>query len=479
MKRFFAYYRLLRRDLLATLALASPIIVANLGNVLMGETDKVMIRSLGVTAIDAAGFANALFWIVAVLGIGTLSVIAPQVSAAHGRQDTPTVARLLKAGMRPGLVSGLLLAGLVFILATFMGRFGQPEEVTRQAQPFLILLGLSCIPMMLFLSLKYFADGLSYTRVDMYITLGALVLNLFLNWVLVYGEISFPRMGLIGSATATLISRSCMAIAAAFYVLKAQVFQAYCKLDVQQESLKPFLLRIVKQGVPTGMQFFFETGAFACALIMMGWIGKYAQAAHIIAISPASTTFMAMAGIAASSSIRVARARGEGNRQGILRAGSVSLLLVILLMSLSALVFISFPTPIIQLYLENPEDLSRVAPLATTLLFIAGLFQLSDGIQVVGLNNLRGLEDVRIPTFITLLAYWIVGLPLGYLLAFPLGMEAVGMWIGLTAGLTVSAILVTIRFFKLARKVQIRWTPKTLTGETGKDYALPKPIIQD
>jgi multidrug resistance protein, MATE family len=473
--KFAALFRLLRVDMRATLLLAAPIMVAQLGNVLMGVTDSVMIRRLGVVAIDAAGFGNNIFFLVAVLGIGTLSVIAPQVAAAKGMNDTDTCARLLQTGIRLGLVIGIMLAGAVFGIVFFLDFFHQPPDVTLRAREFLSIVGISIIPMMIFLALKYFADGLAFTRVDMFITLGALALNLLLNWLLINGKWGLPALGLNGSACATLISRLCMMGAILVYIFYMGPFQEYRKA-LKMNYLQPFFLKIIRQGFPAGLQYFFEAGAFAMAAIMTGWINKYQQAAHLIAISPASVTYMAMAGIGAASAIRVGRARGENSRSGILRAGTVSLLLVVAFMAMACVIFVFFPQPIIQLYLdvENPTDAPRVVPIAITLLVIAGFFQLSDGVQVVGLSNLRGIEDVKVPTYLTFFAYWGVGLPVGYVLAFPLQMQATGLWIGLTAGLTTSAILLTTRFYTLSNKIRLRWSPDIMQKQHGKDAFKPQ-----
>jgi MATE family multidrug resistance protein len=461
--KLFLWFRLLRADLRAMISLAVPIVIANIGHVVMGETDKIMLRNLGVIAIDAAGFSTSIFYLVAVLGIGTLSVIAPQTAAALGMKDNLVINRMLKSGVRLGWTIGIILCGILMGFVQYLFVFGQSAEVTSQAQLFLTILAISIIPMMVFLSLKFFADGLSYTRVDMFITLAAVLLNLFLNWALVYGNAGFPKMGLLGSAIATLVSRIGMATAAYLYVFRAKEFKDY-HFSQAKHTLEPYLIKIVRQGFPAGLQYFFESGAFSCAVIMMGWISKYAQAAHIIAIGPASFTYMMMAGVAAASAIRVGKYRGEGNRKGILRAGTVSLVVVAGFMTISCIAFVLFPNLIIELYINTEEvkDAVQVIPLATALLIIAGFFQLSDGIQVVGLNNLRGIEDVRIPTFITLLSYWIIGLPLGWVLGFPLGMQAAGVWIGLTAGLTASAIMLTYRFYHLAGKIRLRWSPKNL-----------------
>ena len=475
--KLYSWFRLLRADIRAMVLLAIPIVIANIGHVVMGETDKIMLRNLGVVAIDAAGFSTAIFYLVAVLGIGTLSVIAPQVAAAQGMKDNATVNRLLRAGVKLGWAIGIILCGILFGFVKYLGLFGQSPEITDKAGLFLTILGVSIIPMMVFLSLKFFADGLSFTRVDMFITLGAVLLNLFLNWALVYGNAGFPKMGLTGSATATLISRTCMAVAAYLYVFRAKEFALY-RFVQKIQDVEPFLIRIIRQGFPAGLQYFFETGAFTFAVIMMGWISKYAQAAHIIALGPASFTYMMMSGVAAASAIRVGKARGEGNRKGIVRAGTVSLLVVAAFMSVACLAFVLFPHVIIPLYINTEEvkDAVQVIPLATTLLIIAGFFQLSDGIQVVGLNNLRGIEDIRIPTLITLLAYWFIGLPLGWLLAFKLHMQAPGIWIGLTAGLTASALLLTYRFYDLSGKIRLRWSAK---NRWEKDRKTQNPVAAD
>jgi len=448
---------LIKIEVVPMLSLALPIVVANIGNVAIGETDKIMIRGLGVDAIDAAGFATSLFFLIAVLGIGTLSVLAPQVAASKGMNDSLTISKLLYAGLRLGWLIGIVLAGLIFGLVLMLDVFHQSSEVTQKSQIFLTIIGISIIPMMIFLSLKYFADGLSFTRVDMYITVGAFFFNILLNWLLINGNLGFPALGLIGSALATLISRTAMAIAVYIYVFKDKHFAAY-RSEIDMNLIRPYLVKILKQGFPAGLQIFFEAGAFTFAVIMAGWISKFDQAAHIIAIGWASFTFMMMAGIASAGAIRVGQSRGANDRSAIRRSGTVALIIVILCMSLFCILFLTIPEPLVSLYINTDlsHDAQKVIPIAITLLIIAGFFQLSDGIQVVSLAILRGLGDIKIPTFITLLAYWIIGLPLGYFLGFKLNLGVKGIWYGLTAGLTVSAILLTTRFYNLAGKIKLR-----------------------
>ena len=439
------------------LLLALPIIIANLGNVAMGETDKIMIRGLGVDAIDAAGFATSLFFLIAVIGIGTLSVIAPQVAASKGMEDHETIAKLLQAGLRLGWLIGIILAGLIFGLVMMLDIFHQSAEVTQKSQLFLAIIGISIIPMMVFLSLKYFADGLSFTRIDMIITLAAFLFNILLNWVLINGKLGFPALGLNGSALSTLISRTCMAVAVYIYIFKGKHFKIY-KKPINFNLVRPLVLKIIRQGFPAGLQIFFEAGAFTFAVIMAGWISKFDQAAHIIAIGWASFTFMMMAGIASAGAIRVGKNRGANDRVAIRRSGTVALMVVITFMALACILFITFPGPLVSLYIsaDHTENAEKVISLAIILLIIAGFFQLSDGVQVVSLANLRGLEDVNIPTLITLLAYWVIGLPLGYVLGFTFNLGVIGIWYGLTAGLTVSAILLTARFYNLAGKIKLK-----------------------
>jgi MATE family multidrug resistance protein len=267
-----------------------------------------------------------------------------------------------------------------------------------------------------------------------------------------------PAWGLNGAGFATLLVRVFMAVSMFLYIFQAPVFRAFVLRPPHTYSYLPLMKKVLKLGLPGGFQLFFEVGAFSGAAIIAGWLGTVPLAAHQIAINLASITYMVAAGIAAAGGIRVGQAFGMGSQPKIIRAGTVSLTLAIVFMSITCILFLTMNHFLVRLYIQDIE----VVGIATSLLIIGGFFQLSDGIQVVSLGILRGIEDVNIPTVIALIAYWVIGLPVGYVLAFTFGMNVQGIWIGLLAGLTVSAVWLTLRFYKLSARVNSPKAEKTL-----------------
>lgn len=439
--------RLYRSDMRETLRLSIPIVIAQLGVVLMGVTDNLMIgRLLGALPLGAAGVANSITFLVGSIGLGGLGIVSAFVSQAKGKNDVKEINRLYRASIRVAWYLSFVL-GIICLLAAWQFQlFGQTEDVTRMARPFILILTVSNTPLLLFVAIRQLCDGLSNPRVAMYITMSALVLNAILNYFLI------SWMGLNGAAVGTLLARCYMALAIWIYVKKDSFFAIYLKAE-SHLSLTPLIKKILRVGLPGGFQFFFEIAAFSLAVIMVGWLGEPQLAAHQIAINMASTTYMMATGIAAAGSIRVGMAVGRENKPAVFRAGTAAFLLVTLFMGLCCAIFLSADEWLVGLYIR---DNAEVATIAATLVVIAGFFQLSDGVQVVGLGVLRGISDVNVPTLLTLIAYWVVALPLSYVLAFPLGMDVQGIWIGLLAGLTVSAILLTYRFYNKLNRISLK-----------------------
>ncbi len=438
--------RLYRSDMRQTLRLSIPIVIAQLGVVLMGVTDTLMIgRFLGAVPLGVAGIATSVTFLIGSIGVGGLSIVSALVSQAVGKRKLTEVNRLYRAGIRVAwLLSGVL--GVICLLAAWQFQiFGQTEYVTRMAKPFVLILTVSNAPLLLFIAIRQLCDGLSRPKVTMAITLSGLALNVVLNYFLI------NNMGLNGAAIGTLLARCYMALAIWVYVKKDAFFSPYL-IKATTDSLVPLMRKILRLGLPGGFQFFFEIAAFSLAVIMVGWLGEAALAAHQIAINMASTTYMMATGIGAAGSIRVGMAVGRNNLPAVQRAGTAAFVLSIIFMGLSCILFLTADEWLVRLYIR---DNAEVAAIAATLVVIAGFFQLSDGVQVVGLGVLRGIADVNVPTLLTLIAYWVVALPLSYVLAFPLGLGAPGVWLGLLAGLTVSAVLLTYRFYNKLPRIKL------------------------
>ncbi|HMQ01333.1 MAG TPA: MATE family efflux transporter, partial [Cyclobacteriaceae bacterium] len=325
----------------------------------------------------------------------------------------------------------------------------QPEEVVQLAIPYLYIIAFSLIPIMVFQTFRQFAEGLSLTRMAMVITVGGNLLNILLNYFLIYGKAGFPALGLNGAGYATLISRVVIGAGMMAYIFYHQRFALYKAAFAFGNYSKSLIRRMLGIGIPAGIQFVFEVSAFGFSAIMMGWMGTTALAAHQIAINMATISYMTTSGLAAAATIRVGNQLGKKDIVNMQRAGLSLIGMAMVIMSVWALVFIMgrfyFPT----LYISDTE----VIMLAGSLLIIAGFFQLSDGLQVVCIGALRGLQDMKIPTLFIFIAYWVIALPLGYCLGFIFDFGPIGIWWGLFIGLTITGVIMYMRFRHLSKKL--------------------------
>ncbi|GAB3313439.1 MATE family efflux transporter [Larkinella ripae] len=447
------WYLIYKPELGDTLRLSIPIVIAQLGVVLMGVTDNLFVgRLLGAVPLAGAGLSVSLTFLVSSIGVGGLSVIAALVSQANGRGDAAEINRLFRAGLQVALWLGLVLGVVGAAFAYHFEVFGQTPEVTEIGRNFMLILSASNIPLFLFIAARQLCDGLAHPRVAMSITLSALLLNALFNYLLITGAGPFPEWGVYGSAVATLLSRLFMAVAIIVYIRRADRFRRYFQSAYRAFGVAGHVRKILRLGLPGGFTYFFESATFSLAAMMAGWLGADQLAAHQIAINMASTTYMMATGISAVGAIRVGSAFGRSSQLAVRRAGVAALVLVVGFMSLCALIFLTANDWLVSLYIrDNPE----VATLAASLVIMGGIFQLSDGVQVVGVGMLRGLSDVNVPTIITLFAYWGVGLPMSYVLGFWLNLGVVGIWLGLLAGLTMAAILLPLRFFRRVHPLKI------------------------
>ncbi|MEX2594356.1 MAG: MATE family efflux transporter [Anditalea sp.] len=432
-----------------TLSLAYPVMLSQLGQVMVGVADSMMVGRLGAEPLAAASLANSIFFVVLMFGIGISMAITPLVAAADGEGKHKRIARLLKHGFVINAFTGCVLFLLVLLAAPSLFHLNQPVEVVKLAIPYLGIITLSLIPFMFFQTFKQFTEGLSQTKQAMSITIFCNLINIFLNWVLIYGELGFPAMGLNGAGWATLISRILMAVMIFYYVWISKRYASY-KIGFGFKKLSfPLITRMLHIGVPTGFQFIFEVGAFSAAAIMMGWIGVNALAAHQIAVNLASISYMMASGLSAAAMVRVGNQLGRNDIKSLREIGFTAFGMVAIFMLAFAIMLIAFRNYLPLFYIEDLPVIKMTA----SLLVIAGFFQLSDGLQVVGLGALRGMADVKTPTIITLIAYWVVGLPLGYFFAFYLGFKEQGIWYGLLIGLTCTGVLLIYRFNQLSKNL--------------------------
>lgn len=436
--------------------LAYPIILGQVGIMLMGFADTVQVGRMNVGAVQAiaaAADANGIWINITIIGYICLQVVSPLISKAQAGNNEPECGQLLRANIRAALIMAITCSFLVWLASENMAILKQPIEIRGLTKEYLNIIIISTLPSFLFTAIKSFTDGLEKTFVGMFVTFSALILNVFLNHCFINGIWFFPKWGLYGAGIATLISRIYMAVAIAWYVFRNPIFKQYLVKNIAQtkQIMISLTQKILKLGIPAGFQGFFEIAAFYGAVVMMGWISIHHKAAHQVAIGFASLTYMAATGISAAGGIRVGAAVGERNRTEIFRSGTAALLLVIIWMSFCGISMVLGKELLVNFVIKD----TKVVVLAVQLMVIGGFFQLVDGIQSVSLGILRGISDVNIPTFITLIAYWVVGLPMCYYLGFVLDMKHIGVWIGLTVGLTISAILLSWRFYNKIKRIEL------------------------
>ncbi|HCM78019.1 MAG TPA: MATE family efflux transporter [Cytophagales bacterium] len=425
--------------------------LSQLSHVMVGVTDSIMVGHVGATSLAASSLANVIFNLLMLFGIGVSYAITPLVATADGENDPTKVSDVLRHGLFIAFINGLVLIVVVLLCRPLLYYIDQPEEVVQLAIPYLSILAFSLLPLLIFQSCRQFAEGLSNTRIAMIIMLGSVVLNVLLNYILIYGHIGFPALGLNGAGWGSLTSRIMMMFAILGYIYFGKQFSIYrAGLAIGNYSTKLFK-RILNIGIPAGMQFIFEVAAFDFSAIMMGWLGTNALAAHQIAINLATISYMTTSGLASAATIRVSNELGKRDFKKLKDVAYTLILLALAFMTLWAIIFIVGRNVLPTIYIDNVDVISIAAPL----IVIAGFFQLSDGVQVVFIGALRGLQDVKMPTVFIFFAYWIIGLPLGYYLGFKAGFGSVGIWYGLLTGLTVTAIAMFIRFRRLLGKLAI------------------------
>ncbi|MFD3003306.1 MATE family efflux transporter [Pontibacter toksunensis] len=429
--------------------LAYPVVLSQLGHIMVSVFDSLMVGQIGTLPLAGASLGNSIFTITLVFGLGVSYSITPLIAAADGRKNYTRISLLLLNGLVSNVLLGILLFIAGYFLSPYITLLGQPPRVVELAVPYLNILFLSMVPLMVFQAFRQFAEGLSLTKQAMWISIVANSLNIFLNYILIFGKLGFEPMGLVGAGWATLISRVVMAMMMAGYVMYGKRFVVFRHFLRLRHLSFIHMYRIFKLGLPISGQMIFEMGAFSFSAVMIGWLGAKELAAHQIAINVASVSYMMASGIGAAATIRVGNQKGLGNYRAMRMAGISNLVMGAGFMVCSGLLMILGNELIPILYIDDPE----VIHIASSLLVIAALFQISDGIQVVGLGALRGLEDVKVPGLISLLAYWGVGLPVGYMLCFKVDFGVNGIWMGLLTGLSVAAVLLTFRFRALSNRL--------------------------
>lgn len=439
--KFFHESKLLAR-------LSGPIVIGQVGQNLITLADTIMVGALGAVALGASAFAGSVFIVFLIFGLGILAPVTALFARMQGQENYPHGGVLLRHSLAVALGVSVFIIGILYVLMENLHHFGQTPEVLEMGKAFFHITIWSVLPSLIYQTYKQFTDGIGKTKVAMCVMLFGVVLNIAGNYVLIYGHYGFPKMGLNGAAWATLYSRTLMALVMLLYVHVHPHFKKYLADRWIHRFDHHLLKNMIRLGLPNGFTYLFEVGAFSAAAVMMGWFGSGPLAAHQITISLASTSFLITLGIGIAASIRVGYELGRGDYSLARFAGFTAIKLGAGYMSLCALGFFFlrewFPT-----FYVNDAD---VIMWAAQFFIVVALFEIFDGIQAVAIGALRGMSDTQWPSVIAFFAYWIMGLPGGYMLAFHMGIGPVGIWVGLLIGLIFASILLTWRFHVLSKK---------------------------
>lgn len=438
------------REIRPTLTLALPIIVGQVSQMLMGVTDSAMIGHAGTVPLAASAFGGNVFNVFYVVGIGLMLPVSILVSRARGAGRPEEAGEFLRHGMALALAFGAIETLAMVGLGTQLTRFGQPPEVLAVVTPFFLLIAASITSVFVYLVLRQFAEAMGHPWAPMFIMLGGVGLNAGLNWVFIYGNLGVPALGLTGAGISTLVSRLLGALVIFLWLRRDPKVRAAWparwwggEARFSRERFKEML----KIGFPASGMLLFESSAFAFSSVMIGWLGATPLAAHQIAITCASMAFMFPLGLSMAAGMRVSRAVGAGDfaARRPIAFGAIGLG-----MTITGGFGVAFWFGGREIATWFVKD-GAVIALAAQLLVVGALFQIVDGVQVIGAAVLRGISDVQVPTLITFAAYWVVALPLGYGLGIRGGLGAVGMWVGIASGLSLAAVLLAWRFARLTR----------------------------
>ncbi|MBD1392105.1 MATE family efflux transporter [Mucilaginibacter glaciei] len=455
MKATFHKYKPYYKD---SLKLAIPVVISQLGHTLVQISDTVIVGHFaGTTALAAVSLVTSIFLVPLVIGVGISYGITPLIAQHNGRKNFAECGKLLSNSLFLNIIAGIILfCAVYFGVITFIDKLHQAPAVVAQAKPFLFLLSLSIIPLLIFSTFKQFAEGLGFTKQAMQISIWGNVLNIIVGIVLVKGMFGIPAMGISGVGYSTLIDRILMAIVMGFYVFRSNNFKSYLTAFAIKNIDRVRGLQILKIGAPVAMQYTFEVSAFGGAAIIIGSIGAVEQAAHQVAISLAAMTYMMASGISSAAAIRSGNYFGSGDHRNLRLSAISNYHIVIVFMSCTAVIFTLCNHILPWIYTSD----RNVIAIAQQLLIVAAFFQLFDGTQVIGLGVLRGMGDVNVPTLITFISYWVIGLPIGYLLGIHLSIGVTGVWYGLVCGLMSASIMLFFRFQLISKRHQASM-PKT------------------
>lgn len=431
----------------STLRLGFPLIIAQVIQMLIGVTDTVMVGWLGSSELAAGTLGFQFFFVLVIFGFGLGAAMMAMLANARGADDHRSVRKIVRMGIWSLFGLSVLYQLPLSFVEPILIFLGQAPDLASIAGSYMVFAQWSMFPVLFVAALRSFLVGHERGNDVLILSLLAVILNIIFNYAFIFGNLGMPRMGVPGAGLATLIANMIVAVLSFVWVLRLpdalpyRLFARFWRFD------KPTFLEIFSLGIPIGLMILAEVGMFTATSIMMGWLGTIPLAAHGIALQLASLAFMVPLGLSHAVNVRVGNAAGRGNPDDIARASRIGILLTILFTTFSALVFLLLPEPLISLYLDSANpDAPLVLFYAVPLLYVAAAFQLVDGLQVIASGSLRGLKDTRVPMYIAASSYWLVGLPTGYIFAFVLGYDGIGVWTGLAVGLSLAATLLLRRF---------------------------------
>ena len=443
LQKYYPHYRSL-------LKLAIPLVLTQAGQMTVQLIDNAMVGHVGTAELAAASFANSIYVVIMLFGLGVFLGITPLISHARGADDDLKVAVLMKNGFA---LSGLLLVGITVIawsLTWLMPYMGQTDEVLRLSIPYYRTLAVSTIPFLLFVLLKQIGEGLSNTILAMVATIAANLINVILNYALIFGELGFPKLGLLGAGYATLVSRIAMPLLLyAGFRSVASIRRYFTLMRAARANFRE-VGRIFAVGLPIATQLILEVLAFSFSTVMMGWLGDVPLASHQVAMGLATFTFMIANGVAMATTIRVSFQLGTRDLENIGRVCYSSVHMVLGYMGMCGLGFFLLRHQLSYIFTSDLRVIERAA----SLLMIAALFQLFDGLQTVCLGILRGFADVKAPMLFSAFSYIGVGVTISYLCAFKMNMGPEGIWYGFVAGLFTAGTLLSLRIRKKIRALE-------------------------
>jgi multidrug resistance protein, MATE family len=437
-----------KRELRAMVALAVPVALSELGWMAQGVVDTIMVGRLGPAAIGAVALGNAICYTPSLFGVGLMLGLDTLVAQAYGREDHEECHRWLAQSVYLACIAAVPLMALIGLASLFFSRFGITAEVAQPASTYTARLLWGTLPLLLYAAARRYLQGVGQVRVITVTYLAANLVNWFLNWVLIYGKLGFPAMGVNGSAISTVFARITMAVALMGFAWRYErsrghpLFRHWA--GVEWARLKT----LVKLGAPAASQILLEVGAWNLATFSAGYLTPVALATHQIVLNYASVTYMVPLGISAAAAVSVGHAVGAGDTARARRAGWMALALGVSFMLLAAVALVAFPRPLIELYTRD----ARVLAVGPALLGIVAAFEIFDAIQIVSTGSLRGLGETHAPMWANLVGYWVLGLPLGFFLCFGLRWGIYGLWIGLTLALIVIALALLVRWNRDSRK---------------------------